>query len=180
MRKRPIVAASLFGALALAGCKRADMERQQKAQTWDADGFLPDGRVVQAQPPGTVAHDLPGADVPQPASISTAMLDRGQERFDIFCAPCHGRSGDGDGMIVERGFPHPPPLWLDRLRTAHAPYLYGVIKDGHGVMYGYGSRVPSADRWAIIAFIRALQLADATPRARLSPNDITALDGTGQ
>ncbi len=173
-----VVLALVLPLAALAGCKRANMADQQKAQTWDANNFLPDDRVVQGQVPGTVAHGMPGADVRQPPVITAAMLDRGEQRFAIFCRPCHGRSGDGNGMIVERGFPHPPPLFADRLRQAKASYLYDVIRDGHGVMYGYGSRVPSSDRWAIVAYLRAIQLAWATPRARLTASEIATLDGS--
>jgi mono/diheme cytochrome c family protein len=93
-----------------------------------------------------------------PASITMALLARGQERFDIDCAPCHGRAGDGHGMIVERGFPQPPDLASPELRRAKAADLYDVITNGHGVMYGYASRMASPDRWAVIAYIRALQL----------------------
>ena len=116
--------------------------------------------------PGTVARDAPDRPAPQPAVITAALLERGRTQFDIFCSPCHGQSGDGRGMIVQRGFPAPPPLWLPRLERASAAYLYDVITDGHGVMYSYADRVKSADRWAVIAHVRALQQSqDAAPAA---------------
>ena len=86
-----------------------------------------------------------------------ALLERGQQRFDIYCSPCHSRVGDGDGMIVQRGFPHPPSYFIDRLIKAPDQHFYDVITHGYGAMYSYADRVEPADRWAIIAYIRALQ-----------------------
>ena len=106
---------------------------------------------------GTVARDAPDQPAAQPAVITAALLERGRDRFDIFCSPCHGRAGDGEGMIVQRGFPAPPSVRRRRLAGAKATYLYDVITHGHGVMYSYADRVRSADRWAVIAYVRALQ-----------------------
>ena len=92
-----------------------------------------------------------------PATIPAAMLARGRERFDIFCAPCHSVRGDGDGFIARRGFPHPPSYGDARLRAAPDRHFYDVITQGYGVMYAYGDRVAPADRWAIVAWIRELQ-----------------------
>jgi mono/diheme cytochrome c family protein len=88
-----------------------------------------------------------------------ALLRRGQERFNIYCSPCHSPVGDGDGMVARRGFPHPPSYHIDRLRNAPDRYLFDVITQGHGVMRSYADRVPADDRWAIVAYIRALQLS---------------------
>jgi mono/diheme cytochrome c family protein len=107
--------------------------------------------------------------------ITAALLARGQERFDIFCAPCHSIAGDGDGFIARRGFPHPPTYHSDRLRKASDEHLYAVITDGYGAMYPYARRLAPADRLAVVAYIRALQLSQhaplsavpAAPRARL-------------
>ena len=101
------------------------------------------------------------------------LIERGQERFDIFCAPCHGRVGDGDGMIVERGFPRPPSYHIDRLRNAPTRHFYDVITEGYGARYSYAARVPPADRWAIVAYIRALQLSQDTAAGSL-PADVRA------
>jgi mono/diheme cytochrome c family protein len=120
---------------------------------------------------------MPGAPAPQPARIDAALLSRGREQFDIACSPCHGRAGDGYGMIVQRGFAHPPPLYTPALRAAKAGYLYDVITHGHGAMYGYADRVAPADRWAIVAYIRALQASEGTAAARLDARDIALLDG---
>jgi hypothetical protein len=84
-------------------------------------------------------------------------LQRGRERYDIFCTPCHGLSGSGDGMIVRRGFPAPPSYHTARLRAAPAQHFFDVISNGYGVMYSYAPRIEPRDRWAIVAYVRALQ-----------------------
>ena len=94
-----------------------------------------------------------------PIDVTRAVLERGRERYDVFCSPCHARTGDGDGMIVQRGFPRPPSFHLDRLRTAADGHYYDVITNGFGAMYSYANRVKPDDRWAITAYIRALQLS---------------------
>ena len=94
-----------------------------------------------------------------------ALLERGQQRFDIYCSPCHSRVGDGNGMIVQRGFPHPPSYFAEYLMKAPNQHFYDVITHGYGAMYPYATRVAPADRWAIIAYIRALQ---ASENARLA------------
>lgn len=93
------------------------------------------------------------------AELRRALLDRGRQRFDIYCAVCHGRTGEGNGMIVRRGFRKPPSYHVDRLRNAPAGHLFDVITNGFGAMAAYSSRVGVADRWAIVAYIRALQLS---------------------
>jgi mono/diheme cytochrome c family protein len=84
-------------------------------------------------------------------------LERGQLRFNVYCVPCHSRLGDGQGMIVQRGFPHPPDYAIRRLRKAPVGHFFDVMTNGYGVMYSYASRVPPNDRWAIAAYIRVLQ-----------------------
>ena len=108
--------------------------------------------------------------------MSGSLLARGRDRFDIFCSPCHSIAGDGDGMIARRGFPHPPSFHIDRLRNASDAHFYAVITNGYGVMHSYARRVPPADRLAIIAYIRALQLSQHAPAALLDPNDVAKLD----
>jgi mono/diheme cytochrome c family protein len=110
-----------------------------------------------------------------PLPVTMALLQRGRERFDIYCALCHGQSGNGDGMIVRRGFPAPPSYHTDRLRNAPDSHFYQVISDGYGVMYPYADRIDPHDRWAIVAYIRALQLSQHAPRDRLSPQDLARL-----
>jgi mono/diheme cytochrome c family protein len=92
-----------------------------------------------------------------PMPITPALLARGQDRFNIYCSPCHSRVGNGEGMIVERGFPHPPDYKISRLRSAPIGHFVDVMTHGYGVMYSYASRVPPEDRWAIASYIRVLQ-----------------------
>jgi mono/diheme cytochrome c family protein len=94
-----------------------------------------------------------------PFPVTREVLDRGRDRFNIYCSPCHGMSGDGDGMIVQRGLRRPPSLHIDRLRAAPAGHFFDVITNGFGVMYAYGERVAPRDRWSIVSYIRALQLS---------------------
>jgi mono/diheme cytochrome c family protein len=105
-----------------------------------------------------------------PYPITMRLLARGRERFDIYCAPCHSRLGDGDGRIARRGFPHPPSYHIDRLRNAPDRHFYDVMTNGYGVMYPYRDRVAPEDRWAIVAYIRALQLSQDAPREALAAN----------
>src|SRR5205823_15043450 len=104
--------------------------------------------------------------------------ERGRQRFEINCSPCHGRTGQGNGMIVQRGFPAPPSYHIDRLRQAPVGHFYDVITQGYGIMYSYAERVAPADRWAIAAYIRALQLSQHATLADLSPNERAQLEAT--
>ncbi|HEY1259005.1 MAG TPA: cytochrome c [Stellaceae bacterium] len=151
----------LFGiaacAAALAACD--NMANQPKRLPFE----LPYGQQEtwpMLPPPDIVARD----DAPEPAAppVTLALLQRGRQRFDIYCAPCHARTGDGHGMVVARGFPQPPSYFIDRLRQAPAQHFYDVITHGYGVMYPYAVRVAPADRWAIVAYIRALQASNDT------------------
>ena len=118
-----------------------------------------------------------------PFPITKEVLLRGQERFDIYCAPCHGRTGYGDGMIVRRGFSAPPSYHEARLRKASVGHFFDVITNGFGAMYPYGDRITPEDRWAIIAYIRALQLSQdaslndvpASKRATLKSDPVATL-----
>ena len=104
-----------------------------------------------------------------------ALLERGQQRFDIYCAPCHSKVGDGHGMIVERGFPQPPSYYIARLRDAPNQHFYDVITHGYGAMYSYADRVAPEDRWAITAYIRALQASASAQIADVPPDKRQAL-----
>lgn len=165
--------ALLFAAMlaALAGCKRDDMYTQDSLRNWDRTSFFKDGTIMRHPVPGTVARDEPNGPAPEPRTIDAALLDRGKQRYEIFCTPCHGRAGNGEGMIVQRGFPQPPSFVEGTLRTAKAAVFYDVITNGYGAMYSYADRVSPADRWAIIAYIRALQLSQGTTIARLPETD---------
>ncbi|WGD51590.1 cytochrome c [Bradyrhizobium sp. CB1650] len=119
------------------------------------------GSVLRRPPENTIARDdLERENVAgtKPA-LSAELLARGRVRFGIFCSPCHGAGGDGTGIIVQRGMPRPTSYHDDRLRAADDQYFFDVITNGHGAMYSYASRVPPGARWAIVAYIRALQLS---------------------
>jgi mono/diheme cytochrome c family protein len=104
-----------------------------------------------------------------PFQIDDATMRRGRERYDIYCSPCHGLTGEGDGMVVQRGYRRPPSFVVDRLRQAPAGHIYDVITNGFGAMPDYASQVPVRDRWAIAAYIRALQLSQYAAASELSP-----------
>jgi mono/diheme cytochrome c family protein len=151
---------SLMLALLLAACER-DMADQPKFGPLEAAAVFPNGQAARLPPEGTVARDAALEPVPDrsPLPVTPALLSRGRERYDIYCAPCHGRVGDGQGMIPERGFPPPPSYHQEAFRAAPDRFFYEVISHGYGVMYSYASRVAPEDRWAIVAYIRALQLS---------------------
>ena len=94
-----------------------------------------------------------------PFAVDQAVLERGRERFNIYCSPCHSRVGDGNGMVVQRGYKHPPSYHEERLRKAPLGYFFDTITNGFGAMPDYASQIPPRDRWAIVAYIRALQLS---------------------
>lgn len=115
-----------------------------------------------------------------PFEVDRAVLERGQERYDIFCAPCHGLDGYGQGMIVQRGFSAPPSLHASRLLQQPDGYFFDVITNGFGRMYSYAYRVPPDDRWAIVAYIRALQLSQNASPADVPPDQQPESPSTGQ
>lgn len=153
--------ALLLGLLALAGCGGEDMENQQKLMNYRAAVAFPHGTSAQRPPAGTVPREAGPAGAPAAGRppATEALLARGRERYGIYCTPCHGGQGRGDGEVVQRGFPAPPSYHTPRLVAAPAEHFYEVITEGYGVMYGYADRVAPRDRWAITAYIRALQLA---------------------
>jgi mono/diheme cytochrome c family protein len=148
----------------IAGCD-VSMTEQRKLSTNSPTSLWPDGTTARPLPAGVVAQgDVERAAVAKNAPpVTEALLARGRERFGIFCAPCHGLAGDGDGVIVMHGFPAPPSYHIDRLLAAPAQHFYDVMTNGYGVMYSYADRVPPDDRWAIAAYIRALQLSRHAP-----------------
>jgi mono/diheme cytochrome c family protein len=163
---RKLAVAVIGLTISLAGCD--SMANQPKLNPYE----LPYGSQLSwpvKPPPHTVARDdvLHPPDAP---AVTMALLQRGQERFDINCSPCHGRAGDGNGMIVQRGFPNPPSYYIERLRNAPNQYLYDVITKGHGIMYPYADRVEPSDRWAIVAYIRALQASASASALDVPPN----------
>ncbi len=163
----------LAGGLALAGC-RQDMHNQPKFIPLRESDFFADRRSERPLVEGTVARGdverddllytgkVSGQDSTVfPFPVTWDVMKRGQERFDIFCSPCHGRTANGDGMVVRRGFRAPPSFHIDRLREATVGHFFDVITNGFGAMPDYRDQVPVRDRWAIIAYIRALQASTA-------------------
>jgi mono/diheme cytochrome c family protein len=168
--------------LALAGCARLDMQDQPKYRPQRPSNFFADGRSERQPVEGAVARgtlnedtafyegkDANGDDIKEfPLAVDKVVLRRGQQRFDVYCAPCHGRIGNGLGMIVRRGFKQPPSYHNDRLREAPVGHFFDVITNGYGAMLNYASQVPPRDRWAIVAYIRALQYSEHAPLGDLS------------
>ena len=111
-----------------------------------------------------------------PLPITRDVLERGQQRFNVFCAPCHGQLGDGNGMVVQRGFKQPPSFHIDRLRDAPPGYFFDVMTNGFGTMYSYKSRVKVEDRWAIVAYIHALQLSQHADISALPAEDVQKIE----
>jgi hypothetical protein len=163
--------------LALTGC-RLDMHVQPRENPLSRSNFFPDHRSARPVVEGTVARGELRADRYlytgklgnnpgdyMPFVVTRDDLARGQVRYNIYCAPCHSRVGDGNGYIPSRGFPRKPPSFhIDRLEKAPVGYIFGVITEGFGIMPDYSSQIPAEDRWRIVAYVRALQLSQhATP-----------------
>jgi mono/diheme cytochrome c family protein len=159
-RRLAIVAALAAVGVTLAACDLS-MTQQRKLKTYAPTSLWPDGTSARPLPAHVVAQgDVARAtEAKTPPPVTPALLARGRERFGIFCAPCHGIAGDGDGIIVAHGFPAPPSYHIDRLLAAPAQHFYDVMTNGYGVMFSYADRVDPHDRWAIAAYIRALQLS---------------------
>lgn len=174
-RPRLLVLALLPVMLGLAGCTRD--HKFQAISMWNESRIKPyePGQGVERN---AGARQIPVGTVPRgdllpdtgreadnklitrfPMPVTKEVLQRGQERYNIYCSPCHGLTGDGEGVVVKRGFPHPPDYAIKRLREAPIGHYYEVITQGYGIMYSYADRVPRSDRWAIAAYIRALQAA---------------------
>jgi hypothetical protein len=158
--------ACLLG-LTVLSCSRKDMVDQPSYRPLQESRFFRDGVSARPPVPGTVPFgarpgdpSLDGSPVREESGpITLAMLRKGRQRYEIYCSPCHGRTGEGNGMIVQRGFPAPPSFHSQRLRTAKDSHLYSVITHGFGRMYGYGYRVDPRDRIAVVAYIRSLQFS---------------------
>lgn len=165
------VGLALLFALLAAGCD--NMANQPKVNPYEVYHDASQPLLPMRNPPGTVARgQMPE---PPPPPVTMALLERGRQRFNIYCSVCHGFAGFGDGMVVQRGFPAPPSYHIDRLREAPNQHYYDVITNGYGVMYSYAQRVSPQDRWAIIAYIRALQAAEDVPVSQLTPAERAVL-----
>ena len=173
--------------LVTAGCRR-DMYDQPKYKAYDASTFFKDGSSSRQQIEGTVARgdveedslfyrgkiDGKDADI-FPFEINREVLELGRERFLIFCSPCHGRAGDGRGMVVRRGFSPPPTFHAPYLRQKPVGHIFNVITNGYGAMYSYAARIPTRDRWAITAYIRTLQYSREASLDDLTEEERTKL-----
>jgi hypothetical protein len=190
-----IIAAMLISASFLTGC-RQDMQDQPKYIPLRPSTFFADGRSERPFVEGTVARGHLNADSVFytgkidgkpvegfPFPVTRDVLNRGRERFNIYCSPCHDQLGNGNGMIVRRGYRHPPSYHIDRLRQIQDGYIFDVITNGFGAMPDYASQIPAADRWAIVAYIRVLQYSQHAPltdvpEARAEIAAETAKEGT--
>lgn len=180
------LAAATLMLLAGLGC-RQDMHDQPKYKPFSDSDFYANGSAMRVPIEGTVARGRLGENgaletgfddagdfvSALPIAVDRAVLLRGQERFGIFCSPCHGALGDGQGMVVQRGYKQPPSFHEQRLREMPAGYYFDVMTNGFGQMQSYRSQVPTADRWAIVAYLRALQLSQGAPLSAL-PADAAA------
>ena len=164
-----VIAAAL--ALALGGCDK-DMASQNKDKTWHAAQKPPNGLTWPLTPPtGMVGRDK----LEPPPALSFVLLQRGRVRYDIACAPCHARTGAGNGIVVQRGFPAPPPLTDKRIVDEPTSHYVDVIANGYGIMYAFPERVAPRDRWAIAAYVRALQRARSATTADVPAGQQAAL-----
>ena len=188
----PLLACCLAAGLLAAGC-RQDMHDQPKFKPYAKSDFFADERSARPPVDGTIARGHLRDDVVLytgkaagkpveafPFAVSAAVMERGHERFDIFCSPCHGRTGSGDGMIVRRGYRKPPTFHQDRLRQAAPGYVFDVITNGFGAMPDYAQQIPVRDRWAIVAYIKALQRSQHAPLDRVPAGGRAALESADQ
>ena len=172
------LATFLVAAVLLSGCDLQDMYRQPKTEPYMSSSVFADGTSARPLEADTVARGhlrtnevlytgkLNGKEVDTlPFPVTKAVLLRGQERFDIFCSPCHDRAGNGNGMIVQRGYRRPPPYHTPQMRAMALGHFFDVISNGFGVMPDYAAQIPAEDRWAIAAYVRTLQFSQYAPLA---------------
>lgn len=179
--------------LLLTAC-HLDMYDQPKYEPNDPSSFFEDGRANRQPAPNTVAVGQFQTDpafftgktsdgeliTELPVELTMDLLETGQVRYNSFCMPCHGMSGDGQGMIARRGPLEVPSLHQDRLRTVALGYYFDVISNGVNRMYGYGARISPEDRWAIVAYVRALQLSQNATIDDVPPEELQQLEAGGQ
>jgi len=170
------------------GC-RQDLYDQPRKKPYAASDFFDDGRSARPPVPGTVArgqlNDDPHLHTGRvngqlvttfPFPVDRAVLERGRSRYNIYCAPCHDRVGNGNGMIVLRGYRQPPSLHIDRLRQAPVGHYFDVMTNGLGAMPDYAAQIDAHDRWAVVAYIRALQLSQRATTAEVPPAEMRRLE----
>src|ERR1700688_3486463 len=166
--QRTFAAGVFAAAFVLAGCSlKQDMALQPKNRPLSPSDFFTDGRSERPLLENTVARGSVTEDEMVvskesnsfPIPVNLELLERGENRYKIFCTPCHGLQGDGNGMVAMRGMKHPPSYHEERLRQVSNGYIYDVVTNGFGAMLGYSAQIPPRDRWAIVAYVRALQLS---------------------
>jgi hypothetical protein len=173
---------ALAWALLLAGC--TDMQNGNRIKPLEESRFYADKRTARPLVEGTVPRGMAVVSDPVhtgkrdgafvtaiPVRVDSALVHRGRDRFNIFCSPCHGRTGEGTGMIVQRGFPKPNSFHMDSVRAKPDGYYFDVITNGFGRMYSYAPSVPPADRWAIVAYVRALQFSRTVDAGALTEDE---------
>ena len=189
--RRAAAAALLVGFALLAGACRQQMATQPSYRPYQPSSFFADGTSARPEPADTVARgqlrddallftgkDASGREATEfPFPVTRDVLARGRQRYEIYCTPCHGYTGDGDGIVVQRGFSPPPSYHSDRLRQAPAGHFFVVMTNGFGSMPSYANQVAVPDRWAIAAYIRALQLSQAAPLDDVPPEARADLEG---
>ncbi|HKS27549.1 MAG TPA: cytochrome c [Pyrinomonadaceae bacterium] len=185
-----------FAFLLFSGC-RQDMQDQPRSEPYERSAFFDNRMATRPPVEGTVARGSlrentalytgktgtgPQAQLvnTMPVEVNEQLLRRGQDRFNAYCSACHGMTGKGDGMVVRRGFRAPPPLTNDRLMEAPVGHFFDVITNGFGAMPDYAAQVKPEDRWAIVAYIRALQLSQRAPLAQLPEAERKKLEAGGQ
>lgn len=185
-------ASALALVLCCAGCHR-DMRDQPRYEALEASSFFANGMASRPLVEGTIARGHLNEDevfytgkkdgqlvLEVPLEINRELLERGEQRFNIYCSVCHDRTGGGDGMIVQRGFRKPPSLHLERLRNAPAGHFYDVMTHGFGAMPSFRIQVPPQDRWAIAAYIRVLQMSQQASLDDVPPEERAKLEEAAQ
>ncbi len=182
-----------FSALILWGC-RQDMHDMPRYEPLEASKAFADGRSARELPEGVIyfgklekeklekSVDENGnflTNPPQPIKVDREFLERGMERYNIYCSPCHGRLGDGLGMVVRRGFKRPASFHEDRLKQQPVGYFFDVITNGFGLMSSYKKMIPVEDRWAIATFVKVLQFSQNVPYELLTEEEKKSLDTQG-
>lgn len=188
--RRAALAVAFVSLLAAAGCYQQEMANQERFDPLEYTELFEDHRSSRPLIEGTVARGelredeffytgrVDGELAPGlPMDLDLELLTRGRERYDIFCAPCHDRVGNGNGVIVQRGFRRPTSFHTQRLRDAEPSYYFDVMTNGFGAMFSYATQVPEEDRWAIAAYVKALQLAQRVPMDALGDDDLDRLGG---
>lgn len=172
LRRRILRAIALGLVMIILPACRPDAEMneqdQPKLEPFEASDFFADGAADRPTPPGTVPYQaVDEAERTRQPDTTVEVVRRGRERFETYCAPCHGRDGYGEGMVIQRGFPASTSYHEPRLRNAPDQHFYNVITNGRNKMPALGDMIAPQDRWAIVAYVRALQLSQHAPAAEL-------------